>query len=126
MRGTLPGYVSRYMGDGVLIYFGWPAASEDDASRAIRTALEITRETTRLCAPSGKALACRCGIATGLVVVGEMIGIGSSQGHAVVGETPNLAARLQGLAQEDSIVVSDTTRRLAGNQFLMQSLVCMN
>ncbi len=116
------GYVSRYMGDGVLIYFGWPTASEDDASRAIRTALEITRETMLLKAPDGRSLACRSGIATGLVVVGEMIGIGTSQEHAVVGETPNLAARLQSLADENAIVVSDSTRRLAGNHFHLQAL----
>ncbi len=116
------GYISRYMGDGVLAYFGWPAASEDDATHAINAALAITSSISELTTPDGDLLSCRCGIATGLVVVGELIGEGPSKEHAVVGETPNLAARLQGLADENTTVVSDATRRLVGNHFEFQSL----
>lgn len=116
------GYVSRYMGDGVLAYFGWPAASEDDATHAVNAALEITAGISKLTTPDGQSLSCRCGIATGLVVVGELIGEGPSQEHAVVGETPNLAARLQGFAEVNNIVVSDSTRRLVGNHFEFQAL----
>ena len=116
------GYISRYMGDGVLAYFGWPSASEDDATHAITSALAITSAMCELSTPDGDELTCRCGIATGLVVVGELIGEGPSREHAVVGETPNLAARLQGLAAENSTVVSDATRRLVGEQFEFQSL----
>lgn len=116
------GYISRYMGDGVLAYFGWPAASEDDATHAVDSALAITASITTLKTPDRKPCACRCGIATGLVVVGELIGEGPSMEHAVVGETPNLAARLQGLASENSTVISDATRRLVGNHFELQPL----
>lgn len=116
------GYISRYMGDGVLAYFGWPSASEDDATHAITAALAITSAMCDLTTPDGDELTCRCGIATGLVVVGELIGEGPSREHAVVGETPNLAARLQGLAAENTTVVSDATRRLVGEQFEFQSL----
>jgi predicted ATPase/class 3 adenylate cyclase len=116
------GYISRYMGDGVLAYFGWPTANEDDATHAVDSALAITASISSLKTPDGDPLSCRCGIATGLVVVGELIGEGPSREHAVVGETPNLAARLQGLAAENSTVISDTTRRLTGNQFEFHSL----
>lgn len=116
------GYISRYMGDGVLVYFGWPTASEDDAVRATRAALCINTDVSHLRTPSGEPLACRCGIATGLVVVGELIGTGTAQEHVVVGETPNLAARLQGLAEPDCTVISDSTRRLIGNLFELQPL----
>ncbi len=116
------GYISRYMGDGVLAYFGWPIANEDDATNAVNAALAITSGIDELTTPDGDPLSCRCGIATGLVVVGEVIGEGPSKEHAVVGETPNLAARLQGMASENSTVVSDTTRRLVGEHFEFQSL----
>ena len=116
------GYISRYMGDGVLAYFGWPIANEDDATNAVNAALAITSGIDELTTPGGDPLSCRCGIATGLVVVGEVIGDGPSKEHAVVGETPNLAARLQGMAAENSTVVSDTTRRLVGEYFEFQSL----
>jgi len=99
------GYISRYMGDGVLAYFGWPTANEDDATHAVDSALAITASISSLKTPDGDPLSCRCGIATGLVVVGELIGEGPSREHAVVGETPNLAARLQGLAAENSTVM---------------------
>ena len=108
------GHVAKYMGDGVLLYFGWPRAHEDDAERAVRAALSIMREISGLKAPCGKALAARIGIATGLVVVGDLVGEGASQEEAVVGETPNLAARLQAVATPGQVVISATTRELLG------------
>jgi class 3 adenylate cyclase len=90
------GFVAKYMGDGVLVYFGYPQAHEDDAERAVRAGLELIRAVTALGAPV--ALQTRVGIATGLVVVGDLIGAGAAQEQAIVGETPNLAARLQGVA----------------------------
>jgi len=116
------GYISRYMGDGVLAYFGWPSASEDDAAHALTAALAITTGISELTTPEGELLSCRCGIATGVVVVGELIGEGPSMEHTVVGETPNLAARLQGLAAQNTTVVSDATRRLVANHFEFESL----
>src|SRR6187200_1121227 len=100
--------------NGVLAYFGWPRAHEDDAERAVRAALAATRAISCLEAPNGILLAARAGIATGLVVVGDLIGEGAAQQHAVVGETPNLAARMQGVAEPGGVVVSDSTRRLIG------------
>ena len=90
------GFVARYMGDGVLVYFGYPQAHEDDADRAVRAALELIASVTRLASPV--SLQTRVGIATGLVVVGDLIGSGEAQEREIVGETPNLAARLQGIA----------------------------
>ncbi|OED42153.1 hypothetical protein AB833_07550 [Chromatiales bacterium (ex Bugula neritina AB1)] len=116
------GYISRYMGDSVLAYFGWPKASEDAASRATHAALIIAESVAELRTPNGDRLACRCGIATGLVVVGELIGTGVSQEHVVIGETPNLAARLQALAAPDCTLISNSTRRLLGDQFEFESL----
>src|SRR5262249_54407420 len=98
------GFVAKYMGDGVLVYFGYPQAHEDDAERAVRAGLDIVAVMERLRAP--EPLKVRIGIATGLVVVGDLIGERASQEHAVVGDTPNLAARLQALAQPGSIVVA--------------------
>jgi class 3 adenylate cyclase len=92
------GHVAKYMGDGVLAYFGWPQAHEDEAERAVRAGLEMADGIAKLDTPAGTALAARIGIATGMVVVGELIGAGTAQEEAVVGETPNLAARLQALA----------------------------
>ena len=91
------GHVAKFMGDGVLAYFGWPQAHEDDAERAVRAGLALVRAVAGLAA-AGRPLAARIGIATGLVVVGELVGEGEAQERAVVGETPNLAARLQALA----------------------------
>src|SRR6185369_1634238 len=108
------GFVARYVGDGILTYFGWPAAHEDDAERAVRTALEIVQTVKR--ASSTEALSVRIGIATGPVVVGETAGVGD-QSKLAVGSTPNLAARLQGLAAADQIVIAASTRRLVGNAF---------
>jgi class 3 adenylate cyclase len=108
------GFVAKYLGDGVLVYFGYPRAHEDDAERAVRAGLDVVAAVERIEAPAGK-LEVRIGIATGLVVVGDLVGKGASEEQAVVGETPNLAARLQGLAQPGTVVVPSATRRLLGN-----------
>ena len=105
------------MGDGVLAYFGWPVAHEDEPERAVRAGLAATAAVARLTAPGGEPLAARAGIATGLVVVGDLIGEGAAQEEAVVGETPNLAARLQALAEPGAVVVAGATRRLLGRLF---------
>jgi class 3 adenylate cyclase/predicted ATPase len=110
------GFVAKYMGDGVLVYFGYPQAHEDDVERAVRAGLGIIDAVGRLDVRSAK-LQARIGIATGLVVVGDLIGEGSAQEQSVVGETPNLAARLQALAEPDTIVIAEGTRRLAGDLF---------
>jgi class 3 adenylate cyclase/predicted ATPase len=110
------GFVSRYMGDGVLVYFGYPQAHEDDAERAVRAGLSAIDAVSRLDIKSVK-LQTRVGIATGLVVVGDLIGEGSAQEQSVVGETPNLAARLQTLAEPDTVVIAAGTRRLVGDLF---------
>jgi class 3 adenylate cyclase len=109
------------MGDGVLIYFGYPQAHEDDAERAVRAGLSITDAVTRLDVKS-VTLQARIGIATGLVVVGDLIGEGSAQEQSVVGETPNLAARLQALAEPDTVVTAAGTRRLLGDLFEYRDL----
>ena len=114
------GFVAKYMGDGVLIYFGFPMAHEDDAERAVRAGLELVTAVTAL--KTHAALQTRVGIATGLVVVGDLIGSGASQEQAIVGETPNLAARLQGVAEPNSIVISESTRKLVGNLFELNDL----
>ena len=105
------------MGDGVLAYFGWPRAHEGEAERAVRAGLAITAAVARLRTPAGDPLAARAGIATGLVVVGDLIGEGAAQEAAVVGETPNLAARLQALAPPGGLLVADSTYRLLGGLF---------
>jgi len=115
------GYVAKLMGDGVLAYFGWPQAHEDDARRAVVAALSIVEAVAGLDSPAGETLACRIGIATGLVVVGDLIGEGVAREHAVVGPTPNLAARLQEAAGAGEIMISDTTRRLLGPGFAIES-----
>jgi class 3 adenylate cyclase len=116
------GHVAKYMGDGVLAYFGWPQAHEDEAERAVRAGLELTAAVGKLASPAGESLAARVGIATGLVMVGELIGTGAAQEQAVVGETPNLASRLQALAAPGSVVISQTTRRLVGGLFELADL----
>src|SRR5467141_3182616 len=110
------GFVAKYMGDGVLVYFGYPRAHEDDAERAVRAGMGIVDAIGRLGVKSVK-LQARVGIATGLVVVGDLIGEGSAQEQSVVGETPNLAARLQALAEPDTVVIAASTRRLVGDLF---------
>jgi class 3 adenylate cyclase len=113
------GHVAKFMGDGVLAYFGWPQAHEDDAERAVRAGLAVTEAIAALPARGGQPLSARVGIATGLVVVGDLIGSGSAQEETVVGDTPNLAARLQTLAEPGTIVVSELTHRLLGRLFEM-------
>ena len=114
------GFVAKYMGDGVLIYFGYPQAHEDDAERAVRAGLELIATVGDLKAHA--ALQTRVGIATGLVVVGDLIGSGASQEQAIVGETPNIAARLQGVAEPNSVVIAEATRRLLGNLFELEDV----
>src|SRR3954447_607874 len=113
------GHVAKFLGDGVLCYFGWPRAHEDAAERAVRAALLLDEALGRLATPDGEMLVCRVGIATGPVVVGELIGRGTAAEEAVVGETPNLAARLQGLAEPGAVVVAEGTRRLLGGLFAL-------
>ena len=115
--GRFEGHVAKYMGDGVLAYFGYPRAHEDDAERAVRAGLALVTAIDRLTPHADLALRVRVGIATGGVVVGELIGSGTAQERAVVGETPNLAARLQALAEPNSVVISPSTRRLVGGLF---------
>jgi class 3 adenylate cyclase len=114
------GFVAKYMGDGVLVYFGYPQAHEDDAERAVRAALELIAAVSAIKAPA--AMQTRVGIATGLVVVGDMIGSGEAQERGIVGETPNLAARLQGVAEPNMLVIAEGTRRLLGNLFELEDL----
>jgi class 3 adenylate cyclase len=114
------GFVAKYMGDGVLVYFGYPQADEDDAERAVRAGLELTVGVGSLNSPV--PLQTRVGIATGLVVVGDLIGSGEAQERGIVGETPNLAARLQGIAEPNTVVISESTRKLVGNLFELADL----
>lgn len=116
------GYVAKFMGDGVLCYFGWPRANEDDAERAVRAGLAMIEAISQSFELDGTRLSTRVGIATGVVVVGDMIGSGASQEAAVVGETPNLAARLQGLAQPNQLVLPVGTQRLLGDIFELESM----
>ena len=118
--GRFGGFVAKYMGDGVLIYFGYPQAHEDDAERAVRTGLQLVAIVADL--KTHAALRTRVGIATGLVVVGDLIGSGASQEQAIVGDTPNLAARLQGVAEPNSVVVAEGTRKLVGSLFELEDL----
>jgi predicted ATPase/class 3 adenylate cyclase len=114
------GFVAKYMGDGVLIYFGYPQAHEDDAERAVRAGLAVVDAVSAL--KSHAPLQTRVGIATGLVVVGDLVGSGASQEQGIVGETPNLAARLQGIAGPNSVVIAESTRKLVGTLFELQGL----
>ena len=114
------GFVAKYMGDGVLVYFGYPKAHEDDAERAVRAGLELISALAEL--KTRTSLQTRIGIATGLVVVGDMIGSGEAQERGIVGETPNLAARLQGIAEPNTVVIAEDTRRLLGNLFELTDL----
>ena len=114
------GFVAKYMGDGVLVYFGYPQAHEDDAERAVRAGLELIAAVAGL--KTRAALQTRVGIATGLVVVGDLVGSGEAQERGIVGETPNLAARLQGIAEPNTVVIADGTRKLLGNLFELEDL----
>ena len=111
------GFVAKYMGDGVLVYFGYPQAHEHDAEDAVRAGLSIVDAAPRLVTSAGASLHVRVGIATGIVVVGDLLGSGEAQERVVVGGTPNLAARLQGIAEPDSVVIAEGTRNLLGNLF---------
>jgi class 3 adenylate cyclase len=114
------GFVAKYMGDGVLVYFGYPQAHEDDAERAVRAGLELVAAVGAL--KTHAPLQTRVGIATGLVVVGDLIGSGASQEQAIVGETPNLAARLQSVAGPNRVVIAESTRKLVGDLFQLDDL----
>jgi len=114
------GFVAKYMGDGVLVYFGYPKAHEDDAERAVRAGLELIAAVTGL--KTRALLQTRVSIATGLVVVGDLIGSGEAQERGIVGETPNLAARLQAIAAPNSVVIAEGTRKQVGNLFELQDL----
>ena len=120
----LGGFVAKYMGDGVLVYFGYPQAHEHDAERAVRAGLALVAAVGVL--KTRAALQTRVGIATGLVVVGELIGSGEAQERGIVGETPNLAARLQGIAEPNTVVIAESTRRLLGNLFDFKDLGAKN
>jgi class 3 adenylate cyclase len=113
--GRIDGFVAKYMGDGVLVYFGYPQAHEDDAERAVRAGLAVIEAVGRL--PAREDLRVRLGIATGLAVVGDLIGEGAAQERGIVGETPNLAARLQGLAAPNTLVIAEATRRQISGLF---------
>jgi class 3 adenylate cyclase len=115
--GRFGGFVAKYMGDGVLVYFGYPQAHEDDTERAVRAGLALVEAVPMLDSGAGVSLQVRVGIATGLVVVGDLIGAGAAQEQAVVGETPNLAARLQALAQPGAVVIASSTRKLTAGLF---------
>ena len=114
------GFVAKYMGDGVLVYFGYPQAHEDDAERSVRAGLELIAAVTALKSPV--PMQTRVGIATGLVVVGDLIGSGEAQERGIVGETPNLAARLQTIAEPNKVVIAEGTRKLLGNLFELEDL----
>src|ERR1700726_2376868 len=118
--GRYGGFVAKFMGDGVLAYFGFPRAFEDAAERAVRAAVDILAEVGDIELPDQSRVQARIGIATGLVVVGEIIGTGTAQERTIVGETPNLAARLQALAGPDTILVSESTRNLLGGLFELE------
>src|SRR5262249_41775104 len=119
------GHIAQYLGDGLLVYFGYPAAHEDDARRAVHTGLGIVQAIatlhTRLAAQHGVQLAVRLGIHTGPVVVGVMGGGGRHE-HLALGETPNIAARLQGLAPTNTVVISAVTARLVHGTFILEDL----
>ncbi|MGY3037703.1 putative ATPase/class 3 adenylate cyclase [Bradyrhizobium sp. USDA 4354] len=116
------GHVAKYMGDGVLAYFGYPRAHEDDAERAVRAGLAAVAAVRGLGSAHGEALVARIGIATGSVIVGELIGEGAAREETVVGDTPNLAARLQALAEPGTVVISARTRELVGGLFELAEL----
>jgi class 3 adenylate cyclase len=116
------GFVAKYMGDGVLAYFGYPQAHEHDAEHAVRAGLAIVEAAPKLETPAGAPLHVRVGIATGIVVVGDLLGSGEAQERGVVGDTPNLAARLQSIAAPDSVVIAEGTRKLIGELFALRDL----
>src|SRR5690349_22898382 len=119
---TYDGFLAEFRGDGILAYFGYPRAHEDDAERTVRAGLDIIAAVARLETRAAEPLAVRIGIATGLVVVGDLSGGSALREHALVGGTPNLAARLQALAEPGTIVVAASTRRLLGDVFRLRDL----
>src|SRR5207247_1336891 len=119
---TYDGFLAEFRGDGILAYFGYPLAHEDDAERTVRAGLDIIAAVARLETHAAEPLAVRIGIATGVVVVGDLSREGALREHAVVGDTPNLAARLQALAEPGTIVVAASTRRLLGDLFHLRDL----
>src|SRR5271169_2206184 len=116
------GFVAKYMGDGVLAYFGYPQAHEHDAERAVQAGLAIVEAAPKLVTGASSPLHVRIGIATGLVVVGDLVGSGEAQERGVVGDAPNLAARVQAIAEPDMVVIAEGTRRLLGNLFELEDL----
>src|SRR2546429_1659714 len=116
------GFLGDFRGDGILAYFGYPLAHEDDAERTVRAGLDIIAAVAGLETRAAEPLAVRIGIATGVVVIGDLSREGALREHAVVGETPNLAARLQALAEPGTIVVAASTRRLLGDLFHLRGL----
>jgi class 3 adenylate cyclase/predicted ATPase len=116
------GFLAEFRGDGILAYFGYPRAHEDDAERTVRAGLDIVAAVAQLDTPAMEPLAVRIGVATGLVVIGDPRGEGALREHAVVGETPNIAARLQGLGESGTIVIGASTRRLLGDLFELRDL----
>jgi class 3 adenylate cyclase/tetratricopeptide (TPR) repeat protein len=121
VAGRHGGFVAKYLGDGALIYFGYPQAHEDDTERAVRAGLALVDSVSELTA-AGERLSARVGIATGLVVIGDLVGMGEAQERGIAGETPNLAARLQGLAENGAVVIAETTRRILGDLFELSAL----
>ncbi len=116
------GFIAKFIGDGMLAYFGFPRAHEEDAERAVRAGLDIASVVAKPDKRAKETLQVRIGIATGIVVVGDLVGRGSAQGQAVVGDTPNLAARLQGLAPPGSVVIAESTKRLLDGAFQLTPL----
>ena len=114
------GFVAKYLGDGVLVYFGYPQAHEDDAEQAVSAGLELIAAVAGI--KTRTPLQTRVGIATGMVVVGDLVGLGEAQEHGIVGETPNLAARLQDIAEPNMVIIAEGTRKLLGNLFELQEL----
>src|SRR6516165_10250092 len=119
---TYDGFLAQLRGDGILAYFGYPLAHEDDAERSVRAGLDIIAAVAQLETRAGEPLAVRIGVASGVVVVGDLSREGALREHSVVGETPNLAARLQALAEPGTIVVAASTRRLLGDLFRLRDL----
>jgi len=118
----LEGHVAKFLGDGVLAYFGWPRASEDAAERAVRAGLRVAKAVAAISPDAERPLEARVGIATGLVVVGDLLGEGAAKEESVTGETPNLAARLQQAADPGAVIIAESTRRLIGNLFELDGL----
>ena len=116
------GHVAKYLGDGVLAYFGWPQAYEDQAERAVRSGLDAVEAVNDVEVGDGHSLEARVGISTGQVVVGDLVGESGRDTEAVTGETPNLAARLQGVAEPGQVVIGDTTRQLIGQTFALNDM----